>query len=89
MTQQGGNGILQGYLAIPACVFGISFPPLFYKLGCLTGTRALRLNVSRLPFTVLMTLPIAFFSPGNRRAILQTSKRAFWTRWRARCLRSN
>ncbi len=70
--------MLKGYLAISVCVIGISFSPLFYRLGFLTGLNALWLNVFRLGITVLIMAGITFSNPKYRKEIFGISKRSFW-----------
>ncbi|MBE0600659.1 MAG: DMT family transporter, partial [Firmicutes bacterium] len=78
MAKQGGNRMLQGYLAISLCMVGLSFSPLFYKLGFLTGLNALWLNVLRIFLTVVILAGIAFSNPKYRKEILGVSRRSFW-----------
>lgn len=68
----------QGYMAVVMCIFGASAAPLFYKMAYAAGMHPLWVNVFRLLITTLIMAVIAFASPKNRRAILQTSKHAFW-----------
>ncbi len=75
---QGGNRMFQGYLAITVCVVGISFSPLFYRLGFLTGLNALWLNVFRLAFTVVIMAGITFLNPKYRKEIFSVPRRSFW-----------
>ena len=77
MTDRQG-GLRQGFLAIGVSVFGVSTSPLFYKLAYATGMSALWVNVFRLLITTVIMLVISFLNPSNRRALLATSKRAFW-----------
>lgn len=78
MADQQAGGTRQGYLAILVCVFGISASPLFYKLAFAAGMHALWVNVFRLLITTLIMAAVAFGNPKNRRAIMRTSKRAFF-----------
>lgn len=78
MATQGGDRTLKGYLAISVCVVGISFSPLFYRLGFLTGLNALWLNVFRMGITVLIMAGITFSNPKYRKELFAVSKRPFW-----------
>ena len=78
MTDRRAGGTLQGYLAMSVCVIGLSTSQLFYKLAFASGMHALWVNVIRLMITVLIMAAVAFGNQKNRRAIMQTSKRAFW-----------
>ena len=78
MAKQSGDRSLHGYLAISVCLVGISFSPLFYKLGFSTGLNALWLNVFRLGITVLIMAGITFSNPKLRKELFSVSKRSFW-----------
>ncbi len=78
MQKQSDNRAMQGYLAITVCIVGISFSPLFYKMGFRTGLNALWLNVFRLGITVTIMAAITLFNPKHRKALFSVPKRSFW-----------
>ena len=85
MTELRDGRVRQGYLAILVCIVGLSFSPLFYKLGYLTGLHVFWLNVIRLSITEAVMAAIAFSNPKHRRALLRVSKRSSGSvRWRER-----
>lgn len=78
MAELHGGRMRQGYLAMLVCMVGISFSPLFYKLGYLTGLNAFWLNVFRILFAEAVMVLIVFLNQKRRRAIFSTSRRSFW-----------